>query len=109
MTMVNYIRGNNDNLFWSLKNFLSDEVIFNIFHVYCIDQVIGEGDLKGPVSGFVHNISNIKENENKTRWFNCDIQTEKGVVRAISFDTSRETITHYSNAAEKVSCQNYQF
>ena len=54
----------------------------------------------GVLTGFVHNVSPIKQNDRDVKWFDCQLQTERGVVRAVCFQPSPSTQNLYNQVAQ---------
>ncbi|XP_028514271.1 uncharacterized protein LOC114574147 [Exaiptasia diaphana] len=58
-----------------------------------------QSESKG-ICGYIQNVSPIKQNDKQFKWFDCELQFEKGIVRAVSFDTSSQVRTKFTDAAK---------
>ena len=66
------------------------------------DDLVKEDEQNG-ISGYIHSVSPIKQNDRQFKWFDCNVQFERGFVRAVSFDTSTAARDKFINAAKSKS------
>lgn len=70
---------------------------------HCKELEVKEGDLKGPITAYIHNLSPIKKSGRNTKWFDCQFQLEDKTVRAVCFDPTTALQQHYTKLSEKKS------
>ena len=71
--------------------------------MFFIEPEVKEGDLKGPITAYKHNVSPIKKSERNTKWFDCQFQLEDKTVRGVCFDPTTALQEHYKKLSERKS------
>ena len=69
------------------------------FNTISLVPTIKEEDLKSDITGYLHNVSPIKQNNSNVKWFDCEIQMEQGNIRGVCFDPSAKTMEDYKKVA----------
>ena len=72
-------------------------------HFSLLDDDLVKEDEQNGISGYIHSVSPIKQNDRQFKWFDCNVQFERGFVRAVSFDTSTAAKDKFINAAKSKS------
>lgn len=71
--------------------------------MFSIEPQEKDGELKGPITAYIHNVSPIKNSEKNTKWFDCQFQLEDKTVRGVCFDPTTALQEQYTKLSEKKS------